>query len=40
MKDYAPLPSWKRKEQTENRMIWAAITLTWVLLCLDALTTI
>ena len=40
MRDYAPLPSWKRKEQTENRMIWAAIALTWFLLSIDALTKI
>lgn len=40
MYNYKPLPSWKRKETEDNRMIWAAIGLGWVLLCVDALTKI
>lgn len=40
MYDYKTIPSWKRKEKEDNRMIWAAIGLSWVLLCVDALTKI
>lgn len=40
MYDYKTIPSWKRKETEDNRMIWAAIGLSWVLLCVDALTKI
>lgn len=37
MRDYKPSPTWKRED---NRMIWAAIALTWFLLSIDALTKI
>lgn len=40
MINYKITPSWKRKESEDNRMIWAAIGLAWVLLCVDALTKI
>lgn len=40
MYDYKTIPSWKRKETEDTRMIWAAIAVAWVLLCLDALTKI
>lgn len=37
MRDYKPTASWKRED---NRLVWAAIALTWFLLSVDALTKI
>lgn len=37
MRDYKPAATWKRED---NRLVWAAVGLTWFLLCVDALTKI
>lgn len=44
MRDYKPSPTWRSanelQKREDNRMVWAAIALTWFLLSIDALTKI